>query len=97
MWCLWRNFRHFILIKLKPRFNSIDNKLIDLDYYRYKFLINDLEINDSLEFECGIPLPNNLIRYNLVFDLVSENICWFANNGSKEVTLKYDNNIYEIY
>lgn len=63
--------------------------LLDLDYFRYPFLLQDLNPNNSVQFECIIPLPNDISTFTLDFDLVSEHVCWFANNGSKSCHVRW--------
>jgi ubiquinone/menaquinone biosynthesis C-methylase UbiE len=84
-----RSGNHLGCVNLGAHLFSTDGKLIDLDYFRHQFLLNSLEPNNSIEIECIISLPKNINSFVLEFDLVSEHVCWFANNGSKSCLIKW--------
>ncbi|MDP3785858.1 MAG: hypothetical protein Q8Q55_02115, partial [Undibacterium sp.] len=58
-------------------------QMLDHDFYRYHFLVEDCLPGASVNFSCSVPWPSEMENFVLEFDLVSEQICWFAFNGSK--------------
>jgi SAM-dependent methyltransferase len=66
--------------------------LLELDYARHRLTPGDgraVHPGETLEIELAIaPPPKG--RYILDFDLVSEGICWFENNGSQTVKLEIE-------
>jgi SAM-dependent methyltransferase len=66
--------------------------LLELDYARHRLtpgVGRPVHPGETLEVELAIaPPPKG--RYVLNFDLVSEGICWFENNGSQTVKLEIE-------
>jgi ubiquinone/menaquinone biosynthesis C-methylase UbiE len=61
-----------------------DNQVIDWDYARFNFG-KPIRSGEKLTKEIAVKLEQKG-RYHLVFDLVSEYVCWFETNGSKPVS-----------
>jgi SAM-dependent methyltransferase len=58
-------------------------KLLDYDFYRFVFLRQKFQPAATTAFTCLVPWPDEMESFVLEFDLVSEQVCWFALNGSK--------------
>jgi ubiquinone/menaquinone biosynthesis C-methylase UbiE len=60
-------------------------KIIDHDYFRCE-LEKDYQPGETGEQEISLSIPEKG-RFELIFDLVSEQVCWFETLGSKPVSL----------
>ena len=71
-------------VNLGVKLLGTDGGSVDLDYFRHAFLVNDLLPGESVEVDVHIPLPASEDAGSVDFeiDLVSEGVCWFAQNGS---------------
>jgi SAM-dependent methyltransferase len=84
----WRNsnIQDIGVVKLGAHLYDADNKLLNLDFTTCLF---DTEVHPgdkiTTVLEVRFDKPG---RYNLVLDLVSEQICWFENVGSRPVRVK---------
>ena len=59
---------------------------VNYDYFRHPLPGNNgLLPGQSVDLGVEIPSPLAKGKYFLVFDLVSELVCWFAHNGSQTV------------
>lgn len=60
-----------------------DGQLVDLDYFRHRFLEWDLAPGGAVVTTFDLPLPAGIHRTQFELDLVSEGVCWFSQNGSR--------------
>lgn len=70
-------------VNLGAHLFDYQGQMLDHDFYRYHFLVEDCQPGASVCFSCLVPWPDEMENFVLEFDLVSEQICWFAFNGSK--------------
>jgi hypothetical protein len=80
------NIQDVGVVKIGTHLYSSKGNLIDLDYSRHAIPHRILPGETFSEW-ISIRFPMSG-KYYLVVDLVSENICWFENVGSKPVKLK---------
>jgi hypothetical protein len=66
-----------------------DRRLIDYDYFRLSLSPGPGSVapGEHLELHGTLP-PAPPGRYLVTFDLVSEEVCWFADNGGSPVTVE---------
>jgi hypothetical protein len=74
------------LVRLGAQLCAADGTLINRDYER-AWLPEHLQPGATLEIPVTVKAPEAPGRYKLKFDLVSEGIDWFEQNGS-ETTVK---------
>ena len=74
------------LVRLGAQLCAEDGTLINRDYER-AWLPSHLPAGDTMDIPITVKAPDTPGRYLLKFDLVSEGIDWFENNGSP-TTLK---------
>jgi SAM-dependent methyltransferase len=65
-----------------------ERRLLDLNYGRLS-LPADLAPGDEAILAAAVPVPEKPGRYCLVFDMVDERICWFADAGSSPASLEF--------
>jgi hypothetical protein len=66
--------------------------LINRDYSRHKLTPGEgraIEPGETVTLEAQVPAPPKG-KYILEFDLVSEYVCWFENNGSNVVKIEVE-------
>lgn len=71
---------------------SADGLLINRDYSRHHLTHGEgrpIQPGESVSFEANVPAPPKG-KYILEFDLVSEYVCWFENNGSPVVRIEVE-------
>ncbi|HKS30360.1 MAG TPA: class I SAM-dependent methyltransferase [Pyrinomonadaceae bacterium] len=69
-----------------------DGLLINRDYSRHHLTPGEgrpIEPNETVSLEARVPAPP-AGKYILEFDLVSEYVCWFENNGSRVVKVEVE-------
>ena len=69
------------LVRLGAQLCAADGTLINRDYER-AWLPEHLQPGATLEIPVTVTAPDTPGRYQLKFDLVSEGIDWFEQNGS---------------
>lgn len=65
-------------------------KLIDFDFLRHEFSEKIIKPKDKIIFSIDIPLNKSANKAFFEIDLVSEQILWFAMNGSETIKLFVD-------
>lgn len=71
---------------------SADGRLINRDYSRHQLTHGEgrpIQPGASVNLEARVPAPPKG-KYILEFDLVSEYVCWFENNGSAVVRMEVE-------
>jgi SAM-dependent methyltransferase len=56
---------------------------LDPDYARHRFLKKELPPGEAVKTTFEVPVPHGADGCALQIDLVSESVCWFAQNGSR--------------
>ena len=83
---LHTNLNHFAMVKVGGHLHDEDMKLIDYDFLRAH---REHDVSPDQEtpvaFSFVIDRPG---RYNVMLDLVSERVAWFAQAGSEPVRLE---------
>jgi SAM-dependent methyltransferase len=74
------------VVKVGAHLYNSQGTLLDLDFYRHNFSA-DIEPNKEVSLTIApiFPEPG---QYTLALDLVSEQVCWFENMGSKPVLIE---------
>jgi hypothetical protein len=85
---LHQGLRDIGVVKVGGHLYDSDGRLLDLDFYRHN-LTADIEPNQEVQVTINPVFPNPG-QYTLTLDLVSEQVCWFENMGSKPVALEVE-------
>jgi hypothetical protein len=83
---LHQSLRDIGVVKVGGHLYTSAGELIDLDFYRKNFSA-DIEPNQEVVIAID-PVISQPGRYILTLDLVSEQVCWFENSGSKPVSIE---------
>jgi hypothetical protein len=78
-----RNSEIFGIVRLGSHLYDNRRKLIEVDYSRHD-LPAPVEPGETMRLTIDVPLPGPG-EYQLAFDLVSEGVMWFENQGSKPI------------
>ena len=81
---LCRNIDDIGVVKLGAHRYDETQTLIDLDFLR-KNLPDNIAPGEKLSLTATLTHAG---KYTLVFDLVSEGVCWFENMGSEPVSVE---------
>jgi len=82
---LYQNVKDFGVVNLGVHLFSKDNRLMDYDFLRFN-LGKDVFPGEKLKKTVQIN-PGEKGSFQMVLDLVAEQVCWFEENNSKPVTL----------
>lgn len=84
---LWlcQNINDIGVVNLGIHLLSYDNQLINYDFSRFN-LGKNIYPGEKMNKKVSVELEKKG-RFRLVFDLVSEYVCWFENNGSQSIDL----------
>ncbi len=63
-------------------------ELVDLDYFRHRFLAEELAPGETVTTSLDLPIPAGMEYPEFELDLVSESVCWFSQNGSPTQRLR---------
>jgi SAM-dependent methyltransferase len=58
-------------------------QLVDLDYFRHRFLDANLSPGGSVAITFDLPMPSGTDRPQFELDLVSEGVSWFSQRGAR--------------
>ncbi len=78
---LIENYRDIGVVRIGTHLYNHDGKLYDLDFSRHD-LLNPVEPGEEFMQKIKVDFPNKG-QFKLAVDLVSEEVCWFENVGSK--------------
>ena len=81
-----RNSEIFGIVRLGSHLYDEQGKLIEVDYSRHD-LPAPVEPGETMQLSIDVSLPGPG-GYELAFDLVSEGVMWFENQGSRPIRLK---------
>lgn len=82
---LYKNIKDIGVVNLGVHLFSKENKIIDYDFLRFNLGKNILP-GESLQKEIQISMETPG-TFRLMFDLVSEQVCWFEQNNSKPISI----------
>ena len=67
--------------------------MLDFDYFRYNLRTDNefgvINPGDSIDFDIRVPNPGKG-KYILELDMVSEEICWFHDVGSRKIEIEIE-------
>ena len=76
-------------VTLGVQVRGADGSMLRLDYFRAP-LPGSVDPGSSIEMEVAVPAPDEAGRFQLALDMVSEQVCWFADHGSVPALLDVD-------
>jgi hypothetical protein len=83
---LCRNTSDLGVVKLGAHLYDETQTLIDLDFFR-KTLVENIGPGEKISLTATLTFAHSG-QYTLVFDLVSEGVCWFEHMGSQPVSVE---------